>query len=871
MGSLPTGTVTFLFTDIEGSTRLLDALGADYDAELAKHREIIRTAVAAHGGLEVSTEGDAIFAVFPGAVEALVATARAQRALADQQWRQPLLVRMGLHTGQARLSGRDYIGMDVLRAARIAAAAHGGQVFLSDTTRPLVERGLPAGLALRDVGRHRLKDLPEPEHLHQLVIADLPDDERPPRSLETPSNLPQQLTGFFGREQELVDARVLLDASRLVTLTGPGGTGKTRLALEIASVTQDSFPDGSQFVPLAALREAELVMPAVAKIFGVSDGEQFERRLAEAIGSHQVLVVLDNFEQLLPAAPEVAELLADTSHLKLLVTSRSRLDVRGEREFPVAPLPVPDPRHAADTTALARSPAIALFVDRARAVRPDFELTASNASAVVEICARLDGLPLAIELAAARVRLLPPDAISARLHDSLGLLATTSRDVTERQRTLRGAILWSYDLLSDNEGALFRRLAVFLGGAPLAIVATVLRMGDELALLDELGALIDKSLLRPASDSHPDDGALRVEMLETIREFAFERLTASEEGPEYRERHALAYAALADEAEPQLTGGEGARWLNRLEREHANIRAAFSWAIETSRADVAIRITAATWRFMQMRGHLTEGRERAEQAIRIAAALADASLHARGLLAAGSFAYWATDFAAARRHYQAALDLQRAAGNRLGVAEALYNLSFAYFVPRDDPERGMELAEEALAMYREMDDLAGVAKTLWALGGIANVAAQPRTEAARAYFTESRDLFEALGDHTMLAWAHFMHAGVEARAGNVADAREAARAALRIFVELGDISGYALGLKGLAALEWFDGRRQTAARLAGAADRIARTTGVSLADWTSGTWRDEFTGIQEDPELAQAWTEGQTLELEEAVAEASRL
>jgi len=778
---------------------------------------------------------------------------------------------MGLHTGQARLSGRDYIGMDVHRAARIAAAAHGGQVLLSDATRPLVERALPAGLALRDVGRHRLKDLPEPEHLHQLVVAELPDDDRPPRSLETPTNLPQQLTGFFGREQELVDARVLLDASRLVTLTGPGGTGKTRLALELASATRDAFPDGIQFIPLAALREPELVMPALAKTFGVTEGEHLERRLVEAVGAQQALVVLDNFEQLLPAAPEVAELLAGTSHLKLLVTSRSRLDVRGEREFAVAPLPVPDPRHAADLTTLARSPAVALFVDRARAARPDFELTASNARAVVEICARLDGLPLAIELAAARVRLLSPEAISTRLHDSLGLLATTSRDVTERQRTLRGAIQWSYDLLSDDEGALFRRLAVFLGGAPLAMVATVLRRGDEPALLDQLGALIDKSLLRPASDSHPDDGALRVEMLETIREFAFERLTASEEGAEYRERHALAYAALADDAELQLTGGEGARWLNRLEREHANLRAAFSWAIETSRVDVAIRITAATWRFMQMRGHLTEGRERAEQAIRIAADLSDDPLHARGLLAAGSLAYWATDFAAARRHYQAALDIQRAAEDRHGVAEALYNLSFAYFVPRDDLERGMELAEEALAMYREMDDPAGVAKTLWALGGIANAAAQPRTEAARAYFTESRDLFEALGDRTMLAWAHFMHAGVEARAGNVADAREAARAALRIFVELGDISGYALGIKGLAALEWFDGRRQTAARLAGAADRIARITGVSLADWTSGTWRDEFTGIQEDPKLAQAWTEGQALELEEAVAEASRL
>jgi hypothetical protein len=274
---------------------------------------------------------------------------------------------------------------------------------------------------------------------------------------------------------------------------------------------------------------------------------------------------------------------------------------------------------------------------------------------------------------------------------------------------------------------------------------------------------------------------------------------------------------------------------------------------------------------MQMRGHLTEGRERADQAISVSAGVADASLRARALIAAGSLAYWAADFEAARRHYHAALDVQGAAGDRRGVADSLYNLSFAYFVPRDEIERGRELAEEALAIYRELDDRPGVAKTVWALGGIANAASPPRTDAARAYFIEARDRFESLGDRNMLAWAHFMHAGVEARVGKSADAREAARAALRIFVELGDVSGYALCIKGLAALEWLDGRRTSAARLAGAADRIADTTGVSLADWTSGTWRDEFSGLQDDPALAQAWKEGQALDVDQAVAEASRL
>jgi predicted ATPase/class 3 adenylate cyclase len=529
MRPLPTGTLTFLFTDIEGSTSLLDALGDDYSAELARHRELIRSAIAAHGGFEVSTEGDSIFAVFRDAPEAVAATAQAQRDLAANQWRLPLRVRMGLHTGQARLQGDDYVGMDVHRAARIAGAGHGGQVLISETTRTLVQRDLAGDLTVRDAGRHRLKDLPEPEHLHRLVIAGLPDDDRPPRSLHPAANLPQQLTGFFGREREITDAVALLQASRLVTLTGPGGTGKTRLALEVASAAADAFPDGVRFIPLAALRESELVLPTVAQVFGVIEGDDLSRRLVDAIGSQWILAILDNFEQVLAGAPDIAELLASTRHLKLLATSRSRLDVRGEREFPVPPLPIPDQRETGDPTTLAKSPAVALFVDRAKAVRPDFELTLSNARAVVEICAGLDGLPLAIELAAARVRLLSPEAIAERLRGSLGLLATTSRDVTERQRTLRGAIRWSYELLTEDERMLFRRLAVFRGGATLTILGKVIDAPDELALLDAVGALTDKSLVRGVATTDPEDGPVRVEMLETIREFAYEELTATEE------------------------------------------------------------------------------------------------------------------------------------------------------------------------------------------------------------------------------------------------------------------------------------------------------------------------------------------------------
>ena len=528
--NLPTGTVTFMFTDIEGSTRLVQALGADYQAVLERHAAKIRKALGDHEGVEVSTEGDAFFAVFQSAQRAVMAAVSAQRALAEEHWSggHRVRVRMGLHTGEGRLGGDNYVGLDVHRAARIGAAGHGGQILLSRASRALVQSALPQGVTLRELGVHRLKDLDEPEDLAEVVIAGLDEEFPAIRTLETPSNLPAELTSFVGRQREVDGASELLASTRLLTLTGPGGTGKTRLALRIAASMAPKYRDGVFFVDLAPLSDPTLVGPTVAHSLGLS--EQSQRPIIELLKEHlesrNILLLLDNFEHLLAGSEVVSDLLAAAPRLSVLVTSRSILNLYGEQEFAVPPLALPEPGAHADLVRLSQYEAVALFVERARATRPGFGITDENAQAVAEICVRLDGLPLAIELAASRIRILGPAEILTRLQEHLSVLATGSTNVPIRQRTLRAAIDWSYQLLEPAEQTLFARVAVFAGGCTLEAAEAVCNPSGELGLetIDGIATLVDQSLLRQTAD----DVESRFSMLETIREYGRDRLQAAD-------------------------------------------------------------------------------------------------------------------------------------------------------------------------------------------------------------------------------------------------------------------------------------------------------------------------------------------------------
>ncbi|MDP8957741.1 MAG: tetratricopeptide repeat protein, partial [Actinomycetota bacterium] len=791
--NLPTGTVTFLFTDIEGSTRLLQLLGDRYGGVLETHARLVRRAVEECEGVEVSTEGDAFFCVFPSALQAVKGAVGAQRALVGHDWLdgEAVRVRMGLHSGEGVLGGDNYFGLDVHRAARIASAGHGSQVLISQATRALVEQALPPDVRLRDLGEHRLKDLAQPEHLYQLVADGLPSEFPPIRSLQaTPNNLPLQLTSFVGREREVSQASQLLSRTRLLTLTGPGGTGKSRLSLQVAAEVAERFPDGVFFVPLAPVTDPELVPSTIVDALGLPQGPRPPKeRLAEHLRDKRLLLVLDNFEQVLAAASQVSQLLGMSPDLAVLVTSRGPLQVSGEQVYPVPPLGVPDLDGLQSPDQLAHYEAVDLFAERAATVKPDFQLAPGNVRTVAEIAARLDGLPLAIELAAARVRLLTPQAILSRLENRLGLLAGGSRDLPTRQQTLRDAIAWSYDLLNEGGRRLFERMAVFTGGAGLDQAEEVCGAGLEADVLDGLALLVDQSLLR----QQEAEGEPRFLMLETIREFALERLEQRGEAEEMRRRHAQAFLALAEEAEPRLTSLEQRPWLDRLAHDHDNLRAALSWSMGHD-AETAYRLAAALWRFWQMRGHLHEARQRLEDLLALEAP--GPALRARGLEAAGGVAYWQGDTEASGNFYGQSLELYRELGDRAGVANALYNLSFAYMWALQ-PDQAKSLLEESLGISRDLGDRAGVAKVLWALTDL-YLLEEDLGEALRLA-SESLAIWREVDDPFGLGWALFLLAVVEVDMEDLPAARSHLEESLRLFDRAGDLSAVALHL-GIFAL-----------------------------------------------------------------------
>jgi predicted ATPase/class 3 adenylate cyclase len=872
--TLPTGTVTFLFTDIEGSTKLVERLGtAAWTPILEEHQRILRAAIGRVGGHEIKTEGDSFFVVFRSAAAAVAAAAEAQQALVAASWPDDLRVsvRMGLHTGEGVVApDMDYIGLDVHRAARVAAAGYGGQVLITGATRSLVEHDLPPGVALRDLGEHRLKDLSRPERLAQLVIEGLQADFPVLKTLDaTPNNLPIQLTSFLGREREIEEAAERLAGTRLLTLTGPGGTGKTRLALQVAGRVADRFPDGVYFVPLAPITEADLVAPTIAQEIGLPDrgGKAPVERLVEHLRDRRVLLVLDNFEQVVSAAPVVNELLSGAAQLSALVTTRNVLHLYGEQEYPVPPLEIPDPRNLPDLGRLSQYEAVALFRVRASAVRPDFAITNENAAAVAEICFRLDGLPLAIELAAARSRLLTPQAILTRLEHRLEILSAGAQDLPARQRTLRGAIAWSYDLLEESERRLFACLSAFVGGARLEAIEST--CADDVGgdVFEVVASLLDKSLVRRIDGP---GGESRFEMLETIREYATERLEESGGADALRRRHAELYLELAESTRSTGTGAGRGESLDRLEEEHDNLRAALTWAIEQGGAELAMRLCVALWRFWQMRGYLVEGAERTRQTLELPDCPKYSDLRLAALEALGGLLYWMADMEAAMRSYQETLELERARGSVAGEANALYNLSFTYlYLPEPDPVTGMKLAEQALGLFRKLDDRPGIAKALWAVGNAAYTANEPHR--AREYALQALPVFRELDDRFLIGWALYMLAVTELIEGHdLTLARQRLSEALGLFKEAEDVSGYTLVLDAIAAIVGREGDLQQAARVSGAVVALERSTGTGLNPMNRELIGFDPISLRDDPETAAAWLEGERMSIAEIVELATR-
>jgi predicted ATPase/class 3 adenylate cyclase len=898
--SSPSGTVTFLFSDIEGSSRLEQEVGTPaYSVLLDQHRAILRAVFEAHGGVEQGTEGDSFFVIFPSTAEAVRAAVDGQRGLASADWpdNRIIKVRMGLHTGDVTRSGDGYVGIGINRTARIAAAGHGGQVLVSSATRGLLGEGLPPGVGWRDLPRYRLKDFPEPERLSQLVIDGLPDEFAALRAdLAQPSNLPTSITTFVGRERELEAANRLLGKVRLLTVSGPGGIGKTRFAVELAHAAASEYPDGTFFVPFEPVDDPILVPGTIARAVGIveSAARPPMELLVELLAGERVLIVVDNFERLTSAASVIGDLLKAAPGLRFVVTSRAILHLSGEQEFPLDGLEVPpdadrltpeqrtgragvDAR-ATDPEHLLEYGAVRLFVERARSARPSFSLDPTNATAVARICARLDGMPLAIELAAARVRLLSPDAILARLEQQFELLASGARDVPERQRTLRGAIAWSYDLLDEPGGHLLERLACFVGGFDLDMAEQVCGPADELGrdVFDGIAELADQSLIRQSEVG----GEIRFSMPDTIRAFALERLEARGEADEIRRRHAEASLDLARAAAAKLSGDDQRRWLERLERDHENLRAALAWAVEAPNPAIALELPYRLWRFWQKRGHLAEARRRIDEIATRTWVNEDPVAHARLLEALGGVAYWQGDFPGAIPAYNGALDLWRAIGDQSEVANALYNLAFTYNIdanakevePVYDMSLGRPLLEESLAIYRELGDQHGIGNVLWALGSLDLFAR--RFETAQPTFIEARRAFKASGDLTMEAWALHMTGVVDVQIEEYEAAAEAFRHMVRLFQAAGDITGLALAVEDFSTLALASGEKERGIRLWAASRRIQETLGTALVQTQidaagQQAWLDPQPGDATPERRAELEAEGRSWTLDETLTYAT--
>jgi predicted ATPase/class 3 adenylate cyclase len=894
------GIRTFLFTDIQGSTRLEQQLGTErYAAIRERHRSIMRSSWArfGDGASEQGTEGDSFFVAFDKATECLAAAVAAQRSLRDESWPDGIevKVRMGIETGEHEVvaASEGFVGLGINRAARIAAIAHGGQILTTELTSQLLDGALPPDVHLRDLGAYRLKDLLAPVRVIQVVADDLPSDFPPLRSPDArPNNLPTQLTTFIGRDTELQEAAGLLAGTRLLTLTGPGGTGKTRLSLQLAARVSDDYPDGVFFVPLEPIRDPQLVAPRIASAIGVTEsiGRPVADSLADWLRDKKVLLVLDNFEQVVAAAPIVADLLRGSDGLKAVVTSRATLRVSGEQEYEVPGLPAPPDRshlsgmerlsmsgedRTLDVESLGQYASVRLFIERAVAVRPGFMVTNENAPAVAAISARLHGMPLAIELAAARIKLLSPDQILARLEHQLDLLAAGSRDLPERQQTLRAAIAWSYDILDDGAKRLLDRLSVFATGCDLESADAICGPASEIGgdIVDAMTALADQSLVKTDEVA---GGEVRFRLFDTIREYAAERLEARGETEMIRARHRDWYVAFVERAAPELSGDDQRRWLERLELEHDDIRAVLDRAVAAPDPPVAIGLAFLMWRFWQKHGHLAEARRRLVAMAGQPWSHDDPRLRARLMEALGGTYWWQGEIALMGPCYTEALELWLSLGDKTEIANAYYNASFQYAMPNElaegariDVDRvGESYLHKSLELFREVGDRRGAANTLWGLGNYHYF--QAFEDLGIPFFGEALETFRAVGDRTMEAWSLHMLGTAQLRKGDRTDARDNISHAMRHFYAASDTAGITLCLDDLSAVEVAEGDLERAAILRGAARNLTVITGAGLANYVEDLYetgaRPKIVEHMSAAELERLSALGAAMTLDEAVA-----
>jgi predicted ATPase/class 3 adenylate cyclase len=852
---LPSGTVTFLFTDIEGSTKLMERLGEEFVGVLDAHSEIVRREVSSANGIVVSTEGDSFFAVFSRASDGVAAALLAQSALSEHPWPSGgrIEVRMGLHTGEGRLGGDNYVGIEVNRAARISAAGHGGQTLISETTRALLNDGIPQGGEIRDMGRHRLRGLDGDISLYEVMPRGRSREFPPLRTAVTPTNLPAQSSVFLGRDQEVSDLTRLIDANRLVTLVGPGGTGKTRLGIHVASTLLDRFPGGVFFVPLDGVLEPGGVPAAISLALGLEGQSGGMALVVDVIDTSHTLLVLDNLEHLVSGAPMLGDLLARCPNLHLLVTSQVPLKLRSEWVYAVPPLGLPGDD---SPDAVANSDAAQLLASLVRVHDPSFAVTEENADGVAAIVRRLDGLPLAIELAAARVRVFGLDGLRRELDERLSTLAGGFADASTRHRTLASAIAWSYDLMNESEQEVLRRTCVFAGGFGMDALQVICDPLDRRAVIDGIAELLDRSLVT----SRFVAGSPRFSILETIKAFGLDLLMSRGEDVEVRRAHAAHYLSMVDGFAHDLRGPRSYAVMETMTTERANIDAALAWSARND-PDLGLSALLVLARYYEVAGSLDDGLRVAEQLLGRPGASPDARI--TGLLGAAAIAYWLLDYPQSQEWYEEGLALAEAEQDDTRIGDALFGLAYS-LVWQGLVDEAEDAADRAMALFEGKKD---VMKIMYVtpIRGTCQWMRGEFADSARC-FGEVTEHARAQGDVNEALSAELVLAALLLRIGNQAEAAPYMLSVLSRYRDLGDEAGVIGALDYLSVLI-VGSDAPTGLRVSAAVRKVTQHRGGTVPLETLGFAAPRVTAAQSlgPVQCQRLWEEGSALDIDAAV------